>query len=315
LTFGQIRAGNTRLADDAREGFNRQAYNWQGSASVQHELRPGLGVNVGYFRTWYGGFLATDNQLVTPADYDPFCITVPTDARLPNSGQQLCGLYDLKPAVFGQVSNLVTQGSHYGKQTEVYNGVDITMNARFAQRGMIQGGLSTGRTTTDNCFVIDSPQQARPGFCHVTRPWVAATDAKFSVVYPLPWDVQTSFIYQNSAGFPIAASYVATNAQVRGSLGRDLGSCRGAAVCNGTVTIDLLPPNTMFEDRIQQLDWRLTRTFQFGGTGRLRGNFDVYNIFNASTILVANTNYGATWLTPAHVMGGRLVKVSAQLDF
>ena len=315
LTFGQIREGNTRLADDAKRGFNRQSYNWQGSASFQHELRPGLGVNVGYFRTWYGGFLATDNQLVTPADYDPFCITVPTDSRLPNSGDQLCGLYDIKPVVFGQVSNLVTQSTHYGKQTEVYNGVDITMNARFAQRGVIQGGLSTGRTTTDNCFVIDSPQQARPGFCHVTRPWLAATDLKFSAVYPLPWDVQTSFIYQNAAGFPIAASYVATNAQVRGSLGRDLGSCRGAAVCNGTVTIDLLPPNTMFEDRIQQLDWRLTRTFQFRGTGRVRGNFDVYNLFNASTILVANTNYGASWLAPAHVMGGRLVKVSAQLDF
>ena len=315
LTFGQIRAGNTQLAEDARQGFNRQAYNWQGSASFQHELRPGLGVNLGYFRTWYGGFLATDNQLVTSADYDPFCITVPTDSRLPDSGEQLCGLYDIKPAVFGQVSNLVTQTSHYGKQTEVYNGIDITMNARFAQRGVIQGGLSTGRTTTDNCFVIDSPQQARPGFCHVTRPWLAATDMKFSAVYPLPWDVQTSFIYQNAAGFPIAASYVATNAQVRGSLGRDLGSCRGAAVCNGTVTIDLMPPNTMFEDRIQQLDWRLTRTFQLRGTGRLRGNFDVYNIFNASTILVANTNYGATWLAPAHVMGGRLVKVSAQFDF
>ena len=315
LTFGQIREGNTRLADDAKRGFNRQAYNWQGSASIQHELRPGLGVNIGYFRTWYGGFLATDNQLLTPADYDPYCITVPTDSRLPNSGQQLCGLYDIKPAVFGQVSNLVTQATHYGKQTEVYNGVDITMNARFGQGGVIQGGLSSGRTTTDNCFVIDSPQQARPGFCHVTRPWVAATDAKFSVVYPLPWELQTSVIYQNTPGFPILASYVATNAQVRPSLGRDLGSCRGAAVCNGTVTIDLLPPNTMFEDRIQQLDWRLTRMFQLRGTGRLRGNFDVYNIFNAATILNANTTYGAAWLSPTHVMGGRLVKVSAQIDF
>ena len=315
LTFGQIRAGNTRLADDAKEGFNRQAYNWQGSVAFQHELRPGLGLNAGYFRTWYGGFLVTDNQRVTSADYDPFCITVPTDSRLPNSGQQLCGLYDIKPTVFGQVSNLVTQASHYGDQTEVYNGVDITMNARFGRRGLIQGGLSTGRTTTDTCFVVDSPEQARPGFCHVTRPWVAATDMKFMAVYPLPWEVQTSVIYQNSAGFPIAARLVTTNAQVRPSLGRDLGSCRGAAVCNGTVPIDLIPPNTLFEDRIQQLDWRLTRTFQFGGTSRLRGNFDIYNLFNTATILNANTTYGAAWLSPVQVMGGRLVKVSAQFDF
>ena len=96
----------------------------------------------------------------------------------------------------------MTQSTHYGEQTEVYNGIDITMNARFAQRGVIQGGLSTGRTTTDNCFVIDSPQQARPGFCHVTRPWLAATDLKFSAVYPLAWDIQTSFIYQNCRRLP-----------------------------------------------------------------------------------------------------------------
>lgn len=264
---------------------------------------------------WYGGFLATDNLLLVPADFDPFCITVPADNRLPNSGQQVCSFYDLRPAKFGQVSNLVTQASHYGDQTEVYNGIDATMSARFGRGGLLQGGVSTGRTTTDNCFVVDSPQQARPGYCEITRPWVAATDMKFMAVYPMPWDLQASFIYQNSPGFPIAASYVATNAQVRPSLGRDLGSCRGAAVCNGTVTIDLIPPNTLFEDRIQQLDLRFTRMFRFGGTTRLRGNFDVYNIFNRATILNANTRFGADWLAPAQVMGGRLVKFSGQFDF
>ena len=315
LTFGQIREGNTLIADDAKSGFNKQAYNWQASASVQHQLRPGLGVNLGYFRTWYGGFQVTDNLRLTPADYDPFCITAPTDSRLPNSGQQVCGLYDIKPSLFGQVSNLVTKSSHYGDQTEVFSGVDATMTMRFGRGGMLQGGVSSGRTTTNNCFVIDSPQQARPGFCEVIRPRGAATDMKFMAVYPLLWDIQTSFIYQNIPGFPVGASYVATNAQVRSSLGRDLGSCRGAAVCNGTVTVELIPPNTMFEDRISQIDWRMTRIFRFGSTTRVRGNFDIYNLLNTATVLNANTTYGAAWLAPAQVMGGRLIKVSAQFDF
>src|SRR5712691_4032890 len=118
LSFGQIRVSNTRRADDARQGFNKQNYNWQGSVSVQHQLRPNVGLSAGYFRTWYGGFLAVDNQLVTPADYDPFCITAPTDSRLPTSvsGQQFCGNYDLKPAKFGQIDNVITQASRYGEQ-------------------------------------------------------------------------------------------------------------------------------------------------------------------------------------------------------
>src|SRR5262249_32824817 len=146
LSFGQVSGGNTHRAADALSGFNRQNYNWQGSVSVQHQLRRNMGLTVAYFRTWYGGFLAVDNQAVTPEDFDQFCITAPVDPRLPASvsGQQFCGLYDVTPAKFGQIDNLVTQAFHYGQQSEVFNGIDLLINARFGQGGQIQGGLGTG---------------------------------------------------------------------------------------------------------------------------------------------------------------------------
>jgi hypothetical protein len=326
LSFGQIRAGNTRYADDALQGLNREPYNWQGSVSLQHQLRTGMALNVGYFRTWYGGFLATDNQFVTPANYDPYCITVAADSRLPGSGQPLCGLYDVTPAKQGQIDNLVTQASHYGDQTEVFTGLDVGLSTRFGRGGQIQGGFSTGRTMTDNCFVVDSPQQAREGFCHVSRPWAAATQVKFSVVYSLPWDLQSGAVYQNIPGFPMAATYVATNAEIRPSLGRNLAACpsQTAATCTSTVTLGdattggLIPLNSYFEDRIQQLDLRASRIFVLGRARRLRANFDVYNTFNASTILNEQTRYSATnntWLNAVQIMGGRVFKFSAQLEF
>jgi hypothetical protein len=337
LTFGQVQTGNTRRADDAREGLNLQNYNWQGSVGVQHQLRPNMGLNVGYFRTWYGGFLTLDNQLVTPADFDPFCITVPVDSRLPGGGgNQLCGIYDIKPAKFGQVDNVITQSTRYGKQIEVFDGVDVTVNARFGQGGQAQGGLSTGRTFTDNCLSVDSPSSvvsgtpagatltlptfdARPGFCRISQPWAAATQVKFAVVYPLPWRLQTSALYQNAPGFPMAASYVATNAEIKSSLGRNLAACpsQTAATCNQTVTIDLIPLNTMFDERIQQVDLRVSRIFTLRRS-RLQANFDVYNILNASTILNENTRYTTQnnqWLNAVQIMGGRLFKVGAQLTF
>ena len=92
-------------------------------------------VNVGYYRTWYGGFTVTENLAVTAADFDTFCITAPVDSRLPNSGERVCGLYDIKPAAFGLVNNQVTQASNYGKQTQIYNGIDATVNMRFAAAG------------------------------------------------------------------------------------------------------------------------------------------------------------------------------------
>ncbi len=334
LSFGQL--VGTRYAAGALQGFNTQYENWQGSVSVQHELRPGFGLNVGYFRTWYSGncggsgipgaetcLLVTDNLNVTPADYDPYCITVPVDSRLPGGGgNRLCGLYDVNPALFGQVNNLVRPASDFGgKLTRMYNGVDVTINARFAGGGQVSGGLSVGRTVTDDCLVVDSPatvqsDATRPaGYCRVTPPWSASTQVKFLVVYPLPWDIQTSAIYQNSAGIPITAGLVVNNAAIAPSLGRNLAACRGAAVCNATNTVALIAPQTMFEPRLQQVDLRFSRLFRMGGTARLRGNFDVYNIFNASNVLAMNTTYGPAWKDVNQVLFGRSLRVGAQFDF
>jgi len=337
-TFGQVRAASTRRAADALTGFNLQNYNWQGSVSVQHQLRSNMGVNVGYFRTWYGGFLATDNQAVTAANYNPYCITSPVDSRLPYSGQQICGLYDVTPALFGKVDTLVTQASHYGKQTEVFSGFDFGLTASFRDRGRLQAGLSLGQTVNDTCDFNNLPQvrpltvqgvvpantdpltPKLPGFCHISSPWSGGMGFGFNVIYPLPWNIQTSAVYQNRPGFPITASYVATNAEIRSSLGRNLAACpsQTAATCTQTVNIAMIPPNTIFDDRIKQLDLRLSRTFPIMGKTKVQGNFDLFNIFNGSTILNENTRYSTTnnqWMNAIQIMGGRLLKFSAQLSF
>jgi hypothetical protein len=53
--------------------------------------------------------------------------------------------YDIRPAVFGLVDNLITQSSHYGKQTEVYNGVTTSITARLGKGVQVSGGVSVGK--------------------------------------------------------------------------------------------------------------------------------------------------------------------------
>src|SRR6266550_1948542 len=263
--FGRPRL-STRNAPDALTGFNKQFNNWQAAVSFQHELTRGLALNVGYFRTWYGGYLATNNEAVPASGYDSYCITAPTDARLPRGGgNRICGLYDIKPELFGRVDNLVTQASNVGGQTQIYNGMDLTLNGRFLQGGQFSGGASLGRTVTDNCYVNGNASLTAPVFlnvpalpatstvprnsdiCHVAPPWSSGTQVKFLAVYPLPWDLETSAIFQNSPGIPITASYVITNAQVREAIGRNLAACPSQAIatCTATVRTELIPPNTM----------------------------------------------------------------------
>jgi len=119
----------TRYDDSVTNGYGVRNNNWETSGSIQHELLPGLAVTGAYFRRWYGNIIVTDNLAAVPADYSPYCITAPVDARLPNGGgYPVCGLYDISPARFGQTDNLITQSSNFGDAREVYSGFDVSAN-------------------------------------------------------------------------------------------------------------------------------------------------------------------------------------------
>ncbi len=310
--FGTL-AQSTTYADDVTHGWGTRPDSWQGNVSLQQELRPGVALNVGYFRTWYGNFTVTDNLAVTATDYSPYCVTAPSDPRLPVSGQPICGLADLNPNKFGQVNSLVEQASKYGNQSEVYSGVDATLAIRFGNGGLVQGGVSTQQQVTDRCFVVDSPQELYQ--CHNSPPWSAATQVKFSAVVPLFWAFQASAVFQNLPPIQTSASFVATNAQIAPSLGRNLGSCGTRVPCTGTATFELIPLNTYYtEPRKTQVDFRLTRTFRMRGL-RLQPQFDVFNAFNANPVLTMIQRYGAAWQNVQAVLGPRLIKFGLQVHF
>ena len=106
-----------RFDPDWATGFNARPYNWEMLVSVQHELVPRMGIEISYNRRAYGNFIVNDNTLVSPSDYDPYCITSPVDSRFPDGGgQQICGLFDLKPSKVGQVDTLRTYAGKYGDQ-------------------------------------------------------------------------------------------------------------------------------------------------------------------------------------------------------
>jgi hypothetical protein len=316
-TFGTQVIGTT-YDPKVLSGWNIRPANWQVSASVSQQLRSGVGLNVGYYRTWYTNQRVTRNDAVPQTAYDPFCVTLPTDSRLPGGGgDQVCGLYDVQRAYFGQTHNVVLPASDFGNATQVYNGFDVNVNARMRGGILVVGGVSDGQTVTSNCFVVNSPQELRN--CKQTLPWKGQLQAKATVVYPLPWfGLRASAVYQNISGVPILANWTVTNAAIAPSLGRNLASCGTAATCNGTVTVtNLFTPNTIFEDRLQQVDLRFSKVFSFGSR-RVTGNFDIYNLFNANTILNRNNTYspsGSTWGTPTDVLAGRLLKFGAQISF
>ena len=287
-----------------------RAYTWQASAGLERELNDKLGLSVTYFRTAHFNQIVTDNTLVAPADFDQFSVVVPKG--LPGAGSTIGGLYDVSPAKFGQVRNLVRAEKTFGNQTEVYNGVDIGVNSRYRNGAILQGGVSVGKTTFDDCFVVDSRQKLH--LCHTESPWWNGNgQIKLAGSYPLPYGIELSAVYQNLPGLQVLANGVFTSADVAGSLGRNLAS-------GGTVTIPLIRPFTQFEERINQLDFRVAGVVR-SRAGQLRLTLDLYNMSNASTVLVRNNTFnasaaaGAGWGTPTTIMAGRLIKLGAQFSF
>jgi hypothetical protein len=288
----------------AATGWGTRGYNWETMAGIQHQLLPSLAVDVSYNRRWFGNFRVSDNVLVTSADHDQFCVTAPVDPRLPNSGQQICGLYDIKPTSFGRSDTVLTRASDFGKQTRIYDGVDVTANVRLPGGIAMQGGASTGRTKTNGCFVIDSPQALL--FCDVRPPM--EMQLKGSVVYPLPWwGLQTSAAYQSHPGPEITASWSAPASAVTG-LGRSLSG--GAR----TVTVPLVAPGTTYGERMNQIDFRVAKNIRTR-RGRIQPQLDLYNMLNSNAVYGQNNVYGTAWLRPTQVLVGRMAKVGIQIDF
>jgi hypothetical protein len=80
------------------------------------------------------------------------------------------------------------------------------------------------------------------------------------------------------------------------------------------VSVNLIPPMTQFENRIQQLDLRVARAFHLNNN-RIEPEFDIYNALNASPILSENNTYGPAWRTPTQILAGRLLKFGLKWTF
>ena len=337
--FGKPATAALRYDPAAVNGWGKRGYNWELMAGGQHQVADGLSVDASYNRRWFGNFRIFQATQVTAANYDPFCVTSPTDARLPGGGgQEICGFYNIQPQFAGQdqTNILVTNASTIGNIDQKYDGVDLSAKLRLPKGILVQGGTSTGRTYTNWCGVVQghpevigaapyvsvtgSPSTALAQFAKTTPYCESAapfqTQVKLSGVYPLPWNFVTSATFQSIA-YPqefygtfggILATRAFTNAEIAPSLHRNLAGGAQSAV------LQMLPASSMFGDRLNQIDWRITRRFSWG-SGKIQPQLDIYNLTNNNAVVALNNTYGASWQQPIQILAGRVVKFGFQATF
>ena len=313
LSWGQ--PGITRFYDpDWAFGWGQRAANWEYTGGIQHELAPGVSLDVGYFHRQWINFSVVDDRSLGADAFDRFQVQVPDDPRLPNAGQMVT-LFDQNPASITTRDEVTTSASNYGGgRTESWDGVDITVDARIDDL-LLQGGIATGRGAKDQCdvknAVPESPLQDNQAqdipfeYCNNTEAWL--TQVKLIGSYTFPYDIQFAATFQNAPGGERQALVTYGVPVITEALGR--------APTGGAQTINVLQPGTEFSDRFSQLDLRFTKIFNFGGATRFRAMFDIFNIFNANSNTFEQPAFGANLWLPQVIMPGRLAKVAFQLDF
>ena len=314
--FGRARPGTT-LDPSILGGWGTRPHDWQVGLSIQQEVLPRVSVEAGYYRRWWPIFATsdiTDNLLVSPADYTRFAVTAPSDPRLPNGGSYpVANLYNItQPASLRGQENLQTAANYHGEFSRYWDGFDVTAQARLRNGLTLQGGTSTGRTVQDGCEPREAvPESAATNpYCRTVEPML--TTFKGVATYLIPKvDLNVAGTFSSRPGTSLSANVVYTNADMlnpaRSTLGRTLTG-------PSTIVVNVIEPNTVFGDRIDQLDLRIGKLLRFGRT-RTSLNVDVVNALNSNDNIGYSPTFSATWPTPTSVITARLFRLSAQFDF
>jgi hypothetical protein len=268
------------------------------NAGVQHELLSGLSASFNYYyRKYYRDFWV-DNVATTHADYTP--IVIPD----PRGNGQTMTVYSIAPAKLGVIDNFRFNSSENGRD---YHGVDLSFTARLPNGTNLQGGVSTGRVHEFECEV-DDPNQLR--FCD--KPYPFRTQFKLSGTYPLPLGFRVSGLFQSVPG--VQSSRGAENVGEDLAFMYSVGRAIAPGLTQTTVNVRLNEPGVDFLERVNQMDFALSRDFRMGRV-RLRPQVDIFNAFNNNAVTQANTTFGPNLLLPQSVLNPRLVRFNVRAYF
>jgi hypothetical protein len=265
-----------------------RAYQMLYNVSVQHELMPRVGVGVAYTRRDFYDIFYTNNLAV------PFSAYTLLDIPDPRGNGQTVPVYNLMPAYLGRVNELDTKSDN----TRTFNAFDVMLNARFANGATLSGGTSTGRQVSATCQVTD-PNSLR--FCDEGGYIPMRTQFKLSGILPLPYDVRLSGVFQSVLGNEFIAQYRVDRTVV-------------PTLTQAFVNVRLTEPGEEYYDRINQLDFSISKIFKAGKV-QVIPQLDLFNALNAAPVLAANTTWGSSLGNVLSVLNARLLRIGAQMRF
>ena len=321
----------------------KRMYNIETAISVQHEIIPRVSVTAGWYHRDFKNLRRRDNTLQTPADYTAFTMYSPIDGAA-------IQYYNVSTAKRTAISYTDTNASSDRKMW--FNGFEYNFNARLPHGMTLFGGGMSEKTIAQVCDEQANPNLLL--YCDQTKSGIPfRTQFKIAGSIPVVYGVQAGFSFQTLPGYgygtgalsgreggptgptgqPSAAQLntpngvgtvwliTPTTAYTASSPCVSKGTCAvGQLVDPGmtlsSLSVPLIAPNTEFGDRINQLDFNVSKTIKFGRAS-IQPKFDLFNALNVSSVYaVRSQNYGtASYMQPSSILNGRVFQLGAILKF
>jgi hypothetical protein len=313
INFASL-AANYGTAALNEYGNYERLYKVEQGLEIQHEVARWLSASA----SWYnGGFRRWSTTVNRAWEFggDPLLNPnyVPYTLYNPVTGEPITVYGRTAAAQAAPTSNLDAQDP---TRKQLYNAVNLEFNARPGMGARLFGGVNLEQTLAVNCYTPDNPNSQR--FCDERElgiPWNKTLKLAGSI--PLPFDITLSGALQSNQAPNSARVMTATRGTTRYPSTCPAPCPAGAIIlpsnvfAQSTLTVDLVPGSSVFNERITQLDIKASKTFRIGRVS-VQPQFEAFNIFNADTIVsYLSTNVlASSFLRPNSIVQPRMVGVA-----
>jgi hypothetical protein len=262
------------------------------TAGVQHQLGTDLAVSATYYYRKNKNLLGQLN-LAAPMDTAFF----PVVESIPGAGS--ITVYNEKPEFVGQVSRQITNQTQFW---ESYNGIEFTAKKRLSSRWQMLLGYTYSKAKS---YYVEVPwnfyDSNDPNNLINIDGRVQASDTpnilKLGGTYILPYDIQLSGNYRYYTGKPLTRTFLVTDLN------------------QGPVNVPTELRGTYRYPNVSLLDFRVSKVFAMSKGVKLEAMFDLFNAFNAGTVINQVTTYGPSFGQPVQLLTPIVVGFGARLTF
>jgi hypothetical protein len=293
-----------------------RSWNLEHGLELQHEVLPQLSVTGSWFHGDFHNLTTTINQswkfdgdpLQNP-NYIPFTVYNPV------SGEAITVYGRTAAAASAPTLNLDTFDPN---RKRIYNAYSMEFRARPGRGASLFGGFTFERQLDVNCTSPDNPNGLR--FCDDRENGIPfRRQFKLAGSYPLPYGVTISASYQNVQGSTSAMNMAITRNSTRYPTNCPAPCPAGAIILPAafqpaTLTVQLVDQDTVYTDRINQLDLKVSKTVKLGRVSVLP-TLEIFNVANSDAIISYIASGGtnvlaASYLRPNSILQGRIIGVA-----